>query len=92
MKIKFVYHKPMPQMPGEARRIIFDETVNGYEYRSFMVMLPCGHITMLDNRWQVVNLDTDYPTVSPSIQCIEGGSSCWHGTLTEGELKPAVLN
>jgi len=65
------------------------EDKEGKKY--IMVILPCGHTASLLT-WNITGIDTDTPSATPSIFCrspiIDGKlSNCWHGYLTNGELK-----
>lgn len=59
----------------------------GNDKRTIMVILPCGHTAVLDG-WKIQGIDTESPSATPSIFCHgQNGADCWHGYLTDGELK-----
>lgn len=56
--------------------------------RGIMIVLPCRHVNTVDTRWNITGIDTDTPTVQPSILCMGNEQkNCWHGYLIDGELK-----
>jgi len=67
------------ELRGKVSRVVIGDT------RTLMLVLPCGHLATLDG-WNITDIDTDCPSATPSIFCKSNGA-CWHGYLTNGELK-----
>jgi len=92
MKIKFIesfseipYGELYPLSKEEHRGKV--SRSKGSKGETLRIILPCGHNSMIDG-WEITDIDSDTPSATPSIFCHgDDGKPCWHGYLTNGELK-----
>ena len=95
MKIQFI--KSIGSIPYDERYPVAKEEhrgkiarVQGSQGRTLMMILPCGHHATIDT-WNITDIDTDHPSATPSIFCRYSNDgtlgNCWHGYLTNGELR-----
>lgn len=56
--------------------------------KGIMIILPCGDFfNDFEGKWKYTNIENQQKiTLSPSIFC-SPEKPCWHGFLTNGELK-----
>lgn len=83
---------PMPKKPGDAMRLTMDANISGYEYRTLMIILPCGHMAILDHTYTIRDLDTDQPSAKQPLVCVGDYGLCWKGFLKKGELQAISIN